>query len=221
MPLTLPWKERCKRIQRFPGCKPAVWFTFPSSVARSYGFNLISPTKKDRRNPQSFRQSFFCFLFCYFGFSLSIFLFFSPFLHSFFLQVRLHRAAGADPVASGSKEVFHFLLRMDSACRFDLHILSNVLFEKRNIREIRAFCREPGRCLDIIRPALCDAFARKDLLLFRQKAGLDDDLQHMIPDRLFDRRDFVRDVLRIPVFQRADDIFPSGNPATAQIRSPG
>ena len=26
----------------------------------------------------------------------------------------------------------------------------------------------------------------------------------MIPDRLFDRRDFVRDVLRIPVFQRAD-----------------
>lgn len=93
---------------------------------------------------------------------------------------------------------------MDSACRFDLHILSNVLFEKRNIREIRAFCREPGRCLDIIRPALCDAFARKDLLLFRQKAGLDDDLQHMIPDRLFDRRDFVRDVLRIPVFQRAD-----------------
>ena len=54
-------------------------FTFPSSVARSYGFNLISPTKKDRRNPQSFRQSFFCFLFCYFGFSLSIFLFFFPF----------------------------------------------------------------------------------------------------------------------------------------------
>ena len=82
LPLTLPWKERCKRIQCFPGCKPAVWFfMFYFSLERSsvVRFNLISPTKKDCRNPQSFRQSFFCFLFCYFGFSLSIFLFFFPF----------------------------------------------------------------------------------------------------------------------------------------------
>ena len=76
--------------------------------------------------------------------------------------------------------------------------------EKCDIRQ-RSTCRtEPCGCLDIVRSAFRDTFAKTDFFFFRQVAGFHDHFQDFIFCYFFQDGDFFGNQIIIFIFHRAD-----------------
>ena len=116
----------------------------------------------------------------------------------------LDHAAGAEAGRAELDELFRVLQRRNAAGGLDLHAGLYVLREQLHVMERRAAGGEAGGGLDVVCAGIGDDFAHLDLLVVRQQARLDDDLQELALAVLLDGLDLFEQIVPALVLDPAD-----------------
>ena len=93
---------------------------------------------------------------------------------------------------------------MDAARGLHLDVRPDVRAEERDVIERRPLRAESRRGLDIVGAALRHGAARRDLLLLREEASLDDDLKHALAAERLERAHLLRHILLLAGLEHAD-----------------
>lgn len=127
-------------------------------------------------------------------------VFFHPETGALFSVKHPDRSAGAYAVRTRREESFHIFPCTDTSRRFDFYIFPDVFSEKCDIRQ-RSSCRtEPCGCLDIVRSAFRDTFAKTDFFFLCQITGFHNHFQNFVARYFFQDSDFFGNQIIIFIF---------------------